>query len=237
MGRVNTAFKERLAAGEPTVLMNADHPSSGLVAALGGIGIDAIMIDAEQGNPSLSDAEEMRRAARSVGLSALVRVPTALPWMIERWLSRDLDGVVVPRLDTAAQAAQAIRDIEYCLPNDADDATIVVQIESVSAVEELDGFLALDRVDAYFIGAVDLAKSMGLRGAYRTPEAWSLIESVVDRIAGAGRRAGMIVTEADVAHWVDRGATLLYGHVNELLRIGARSWRSTAGIDAPHEDR
>lgn len=226
------SIKQKLRAGQVVSLVNADHPSSGLVASLGGIGVDAVMIDCEQGSPSLTDVEEMARAARTVGVDALVRVPSAQPWDIERHMLRGIDGVVVPRLDSAAQAVRAVADIRYCAPKDFDRKTVIVQIESARAVSELDGFLAILDIDSYFIGAVDLAKSMGYRGDYAQAAVMAVIEDTVDRITLAGRSAGMLVKETDVAYWHERGVTLLYTHVNDFIRIGARHWRRTAGIHA-----
>jgi 2-keto-3-deoxy-L-rhamnonate aldolase RhmA len=224
------SLKEKLRANEPGILVNADHPSASVVKVLGGLGVDAVMIDCEQGSPGLVDVEHMTTAARAVGLGAVVRIPSALPWVIERYVMRGIDGVVVPRLDSAAQAAAAVEELRYCTPRDFAEKTIIVQLESVAAIDDLDGFLAIAEIDSFFIGAVDLAKSMGLRGDYSRPEVLELIERTVTRIAGHGRSAGMLVKEADIAHWRAAGVTLFYGHVNEFVRLGAREWRRAAGF-------
>lgn len=229
------SIKQKLRAGQVVVLANADHPSSSLVASLGGMGVDGIMIDCEQGSPSLTDVEEMARAARSVDVDAVVRVPSAQPWDIERHMLRGIDGVVVPRLDSAHQAVRAVADIRYCAPKDFDRKTVIVQVESAQAVAELDGFLAIPEIDSYFIGAVDLAKSMGYRGDYTQDPVMAVVEETVDRVKSAGRSVGMLVKEEDVAHWHERGVTLLYTHVNDFIRIGAKQWRRTAGLAAMGE--
>jgi 2-keto-3-deoxy-L-rhamnonate aldolase RhmA len=221
-------LKDALRAGRPGVLVNPDHPSSSLVAALETMGVDAVMIDCEQGSASFVDVEEMSRAARAAGMSALVRVPAPAPWVIERYMLRGIDGVVIPRLDTAAEAAAAVEAVRYCAPRTFADTTVIVQIESRAAVAELDGFLALDEVDAYFIGPVDLSKSLGFGGDYRTPEVMAVLDQVIDRVVGAGRAVGTLVTGDDVRHWRERGVTLCYTHVNEFLRMGADEWRRRA---------
>jgi 4-hydroxy-2-oxoheptanedioate aldolase len=229
------SLKQKLRSGEAVVLANADHPSSSLVASLGGIGLDGVMIDCEQGSPSLADVEDMARAARSVRLDAIVRVPSAQPWDIERHMMRGIDGVVVPRLDSAVQVARAVADIRYCAPRDFDRKAVIVQVESLQAVAELDGFLSIPEIDSYFIGAVDLAKSMGYRGDYTRDAVMAVVEESIDRIISAGRSVGMLVKEEDVAHWYERGVTLVYTHVNDFIRIGARQWRRIAGMPAVGE--
>lgn len=230
---MNRRLKDRLARGETVSLVNPDHASSGLVAFMGTLGIDAVMIDCEQGNPGFTDVEDMTRAARLAGISAIVRIPSPEPWTIERYLMRGIDGVVVPRLDTAAQVRRVVEDIRYCTPKDFDDKAIIVQVESASALAELDGFLAVPEIDCYFIGAVDLAKSMGHRGDYRQPAVMQAMEQAIERILGHGRRVGFLVKEDDLQAWQARGVTMLYTHLNDFAAIGARQWRALAGLHDP----
>lgn len=230
-----TTIKQRLAGRETVSLINVDHPAPSLVAALAGLGIDAVMFDCEQGLPSMTDVEELSRAAREAGIDALVRVPSAQPWDIERYLLRGVDGLVIPRLDTAAQVAKALDEVRYCTQRTFDAKTIIVQIESVSAVAELDDILAVPGIDAFFIGAVDLAKTMGFKGDYSEPQVVALIGDVIDRIRAVGHNAGMLVTPADVGHWAQRGATMLYGHVNDFIRLGVADWRSRVGTTTGSE--
>lgn len=225
-------FKQKLRAGEPGVLVNPDHPSASVVAVLAGLGVDAVMIDCEQGSAGFVDVEHMMRAARGAGMSALVRIPSAMPWVVERYLMRGIDGVVVPRLESGAHVRAVVDEIRYCTPRDFDEKAIIVQVESVAAVDDLDAFLAVEEVDSYFIGAVDLAKSMGCRGDYSRPEVRETVEQTIARIVERGRSAGMLVKEDDIAHWRAAGATLFYGHVDEFVRIGAREWRRAAGLES-----
>jgi 2-keto-3-deoxy-L-rhamnonate aldolase RhmA len=225
-----TTFKQKLRSRQTVSLVNPDHACSSLVHFASGLGIDAVMLDCEQGNPSFVDVEEMTRAARLAGVASIVRIPSPEPWTIERYVMRGIDGVVVPRLDTAAQVAKAVADIRYASPKDFDRKTIIVQVESASAVNELDGFLAVPEVDCFFIGAVDLAKSMGHGGDYAQPEVMAVMDRTIERIRAQGRSVGFLVKEEDLQTWQAKGVTMLYTHINDFLRMGARAWRGLAGM-------
>ena len=146
-------------------------------------------------------------------------------------MGRGVHGIVVPRLDHAEDARRAVEDVRYCFPDSADEKTVVVQIESATAVAELDAFLAIDGIDCLFVGPVDLAKSLGYGGDFRVQEIMTVIEQTIKRIAEAGKAAGMMVKEDDVGHWRNQGASFLYNHLNDYALMGARQFNSLLVAD------
>lgn len=224
------AFKQGLRSGDVVSLVNADYASPALVEFMGGLGVDAVMIDCEQGNPSYQDVEDLGRAARVAGMAAIVRVPSPEPWTLERYLLRGVDGIVVPRLDTAAQVAKVVDDVRYVLQTNFERKSLIIQVESASAVAQLDDFLAIPEVDCFFIGAVDLSKSMGFGGSYHQhPEMLAVLDDTIARIRAKGRSVGGLVKEADVAAWRAKGVNMLYSHVNDYLMLGVKHWNALAG--------
>jgi 2-keto-3-deoxy-L-rhamnonate aldolase RhmA len=220
-----SGFKERLRSGGPVVVMIPDHPSPSLVEFIGKLGVDAVMIDTEQGSPDVESVENMARAAKVAGITALVRIFSPEPWVIERYLFRGVHGLVVPRLDNADQARKVVEAVRYCFPRDHEEKIVVVQIETAEAVADLDRFLAIEGVDCFFIGSVDLSKSLGHEGDYQHPAVRKVLADTVARITAAGRAAGMMVKEADVAEWRRRGVAFHYTHLNEYAALGARAFR------------
>src|SRR5262245_27719951 len=114
-------FKEKLRAGATVKVVNPDYSSGALVEFLGraGLGIDAVMLDTEQGSTSAAEVEDMARAARAADLCSLVRVFAPEPWAIERLMFRGVDGIVVPRLDRAGDARRVVEAVRYCFPTDS----------------------------------------------------------------------------------------------------------------------
>ena len=219
-------FKRKLQGGAPVSVINIDyaHPALMEFLARPELRLDAVMLDAEQGSMDFESLESLARVARLSGLCVLVRIFSPEPWVIERMLLRGVDGIIVPRLDSAEQARAVIENVRYCDPQDADDKVVVVQIESAAAHAGLDAFLATDGIDAYFIGPVDLSRSMGHGGDYSVASVQAAIDDILQRTHAAGRVAGTMVKPGDADQWVARGARFLYFHVNDWLQIGARSF-------------
>ncbi len=142
---------------------------------------------------------------------------------------RGLDGLVVPRLDTAAQAQGVVDALSYCFPKTHHEKLLVVQIESRAALDDLAGFLGVDGIDVYMIGPVDLAKSLGYAGDYRRPEVQAAIDQTIAKIREAGKAAGILVERDHVARYRDRGVQFLNAHANAFLSRGARDFADLLG--------
>ena len=74
------------------------------------VGFDFAIIDCEHGPMSPAEIEPMLRAAEAGGITALVRVPANDPSTILRYLDVGAMGVMVPHVDSAAEAARAARE-------------------------------------------------------------------------------------------------------------------------------
>lgn len=226
-------FKEKLRAGPVTVL-NPDYPSPALVEHLGRpeLGLDAVMVDLEQGSADMERLEDMARAARLAGLCSLARVFSPESWVIERVMLRGVDGIVVPRLDAPEQFRQLVRDVRYCFPRDHESKVVVAQVESRAAYDRYDEILAVEGIDVFFVGPVDLSKSMGHGGDYSAPEVQAAIEDICRRTLAAGRKTGILVKPGNAQDWRRRGVSFLYFHLNDWIGLGARDFPLGRAKDA-----
>ncbi len=223
------SFKHKLERGEPVLVINPDHPSPSLVEFLGRLPVDAVWIDCEQGSADFESVENMTRAARVNSLVSLVRIFSPEEWVIERYMGRGVDGIVVPRLETAAQAMDVVKAVRYCYPKNHQEKIIVAQIETRSALETLDEFLRVDGIDVYFIGPVDLAKSLGFEGDFRRPQVQEAINAAIEKIRSADKVAGILVDRENTRGYVDKGVGFLYGHANDFLALGAEYFARKMG--------
>ncbi|HET9576691.1 MAG TPA: aldolase/citrate lyase family protein [Usitatibacter sp.] len=218
-------FKDKLHRG-PVTVVNPDYPAPGLVEFLGRpeLGVDAVMIDLEQGSADIERVEDMARAARLGGLCSLVRIFSPEAWVIERVMLRGVDGIVVPRLEAPQQFRQVVNDVRYCFPKTYESKILVAQIESRAAYERLDEILAIEGIDVFFIGPVDLSKSMGHAGDYSGPELTATMDDICRRAQASGRASGILVKPGDPQDWRRRGVSFLYFHVNDWILLGAREF-------------
>lgn len=209
-------IKEKLLRGEPAVMVNVNHPAPGLVEVLAKGGADAIFIDCELGPHSLTDVENLVRAAHLAGLSAILRPDNAESWRLARFLARDIDGLMIPHVEGRGAAAKLVEILRYFRADDHADKLLVIMIESLEGLESLPEILATDGVDAVFCGSGDLGKSMGYTDK-RHPAVQAKVAEIMATVARAGKAPGRFVRFDDLESCMQGGARLLYIHANHFI--------------------
>src|SRR5579863_10204142 len=100
-------FRSRLAAREPLYGAWSTIPSPLSVRPLAATGLDYVVIDLQHGGATETDLPAMTMAIRLAGSTPVARVRHAHPADIGRALDLGCEGVIVPNIDSAAQARQA----------------------------------------------------------------------------------------------------------------------------------
>lgn len=221
--RVNHV-RRRLKAGEPSVGSWLSLPSPEAARFLGQLGFDWLTVDTEHQPIDARTAAQMFAAVAAGGGAPLARVA----WNHGRDVKHVLDcgawGIVVPMVNDRAEAEAAVAAARYppvgtrsvggslhALTFDTDAATyyqraneeilVVLQAESVAAVENAEEILSVPGVDAVFIGPNDLMASMGMTPAMesddrRFVEALEHVRRTANRF---GVAAGIHVADAEAA--------------------------------------
>ena len=216
MAALRNALKDRLARGEVAASMTVRLVSDPAVALLArSAGFDSIYVDLEHGPFSIETAARICVAAQEAGLAPLVRVPARGP----EWISRVLDGgamgVIVPHVDSAAEAREAVAAAMYpplgrrsaagALPQfgfrgppqaeamrAANAATmVVVQLETATAIVAAEEILAVEGVDMALLGANDLLADIGAPGDFDDPRLMEAYARVIEACRRLGRHAGV----------------------------------------------
>ncbi|RYF24569.1 MAG: aldolase [Comamonadaceae bacterium] len=203
-------LKQRLLDGEPLLATYVKTTSHQTVEVLASTGLDAIVLDAEHAPFGPESLDRALLASRACGLPALVRVPHVRADAIQQALDMGAAGVVVPRVDSAAIATHVVRASRYIggrgfsaspraggygqremaeLMRVSDTQTaVIVQIESMDAVEEAAAIAAVPGVDCLFVAPADLAVSMGAHSL-----ADPRVAEALARVCEAGRQAGRAI--------------------------------------------
>jgi 4-hydroxy-2-oxoheptanedioate aldolase len=221
---------------------------------------DYVCVDLQHGQAGYAELPGMLQAMRAAGRAPLARVVWNDPPAIMRALDVGACGVVVPMVNSAAEAAAAaaacrfppngsrswgpmwaaIRADGAPHPEDQDAAVLCfVMVETQAAVDALEEIVRAPGVDGVYIGPNDLALGCGLgRATYRdSPAVDELLQRVVDTCREAGIVAGLHCSDVDMAaHWAGRGARLLNAGQDIGLLAGAleRQWAalgSATGTD------
>lgn len=224
---MTSKIKEKLSRGEVAIAVNLGGDNPDIVEHLARLGADVAFIDCERTGIGLDAATDLIRAARAAGLPCVVRSWSRAPEVLVRYLDRKADGIVVPHIDSAEEAASVVDVVRYACGAAAASKLVFVQIETKAAVKAIDAMAAVPGVDAFLIGPNDLSYEMtGTRGA-RTAEVEQAIEHVAARLRHAGRAFGMPARLNEIARFRSLGATLLYYPVEWLLERGLDELKRT----------
>lgn len=198
-----------MTAGQAPALMHVATASMSVVEAALAAGYDGVMIDLQHGEVGLDQACAMLRAVPRGNPHLYARLASLDAGAAGRLLDSGARGIVAPTVETEEQARALVaaakyppvggrslgpsrpalyEGTDYCAAGNA-AVSAVVQIETAAGVDAADRILAVDGVDAVYIGPADLAVSYGLPG--RPDWADGPVADAVAKVAAAARRAGV----------------------------------------------
>jgi 2-dehydro-3-deoxyglucarate aldolase/4-hydroxy-2-oxoheptanedioate aldolase len=216
------SFRDRVLAGETLFGLFLDLASPASAELCAAAGYDWLLVDLEHGAATESDLLGLLHAIDAGGDSVpLVRPQSGERIRIGRALDVGAVGIMVPRLDSAEQAREAVSFLRYPPTGIRGVATRVrgaglgavahgdvqrlndrvlgiIQIESVGGLRDADAIAAIDGVDVLFVGPADLSHSLGVPGRFDSPEYGSALEHVVAACRAHGKAAGILVYDTAV---------------------------------------
>ena len=245
--RPNT-MKKALHEGHTVICMQPHFSSPELVEFLGYLGYDGIFIDAEHGVVGVERAQEMVRAADVANVATVIRVPANDPAVILGYLESGVGGVLVPHVNSAADAEVAVRAVKFAplgtrgahpatraanygltqssleYFRQANHETMVgVMIEEIQALEGLDEILTVPGLDLCVIGPGDLSMSMGYPGQPDHPAVREQIGLALQRILASGVAAGTTASDGRAVRFIfEQGFRFAIVNAAKLLAAHAR---------------
>jgi 2-keto-3-deoxy-L-rhamnonate aldolase RhmA len=210
-------------------------------------GFDFIYDDMEHSGFSIETVGDLCSVAIAHGLIPIVRPPAKLPHLLTRPLEVGGMGLLLPHVDTAEEAREAVRAVKFpplgargfnvqtvhsgfkaADPKEyaraANEATLlIVQIESRQGMRNLNRILDVDGIDGAVIGRGDLSADLGLIGQTNHPQVVRHVETMIAACQRHQKIPGLLVPDlASATHWIDRGIRLVpYSNEVSLLMNSA----------------
>lgn len=192
-------------------------PVPALVEVVGRVGFDFIILDGEHGGFTSESLEECMRAADTVKLPTVVRIPEINPWHIQMALDAGAQAVQVPAVETPEQARLIVSASHFppkgrrgfgsttraagygfiprsqVIRTATAATTVIIQVETRKGVERLSDILAVDGVDMVFLGTNDLSLDYGYESP-ADPDMLPLVQEMIRTIRESGKMCGVHAT-------------------------------------------
>jgi 4-hydroxy-2-oxoheptanedioate aldolase len=243
-------FKRGLKAGRQQIGFWAALASPVSMEVVAGAGFDWIVIDAEHGPNDVPTVLSQLQAAGSGTAHVVVRPAWNDPVLFKRYLDIGVQTLLVPYVQTAAEAALAVAATRYPprgvrgfaaatrasgfgrIPNYhtrfEEELCVLVQVETRVALANIEAIAKVDGIDGVFIGPGDLSADLGQVGNPNHVDVQAAIEEAVRRIQAAGNVAGILTPDERLAkHYLELGC--LFTAVGSDVGILARGTEQLAG--------
>jgi 4-hydroxy-2-oxoheptanedioate aldolase len=212
-------LRQKLAAGQTVIgpLLQEIPSSPELAEFLMAAGFDYVIVDGEHGGASTETCRELVRAAEAMGGCALARVPNADPARILAFLDQGVQGIVLSHCRGVEEAEALVRAVKYpprgirgaasgsraarygyggpvrdhVLTSNAETMCFGL-IEDPEAVPQIKEMLAIDGFDGCFLGAGDMALSLGFE-YFGGPSTHRSVQALIDQVRDETLAAGKLV--------------------------------------------
>lgn len=239
--------KKLLKEGKPVIGITITAASPEIAAQSASMGFDFLWIEMEHSPITLETARNMILATRGLKAIPFIRVPVNELWTAKRALDSGALGVVFPFTSTPELARQAVASAKYPplgrrgsgpalatfrwpAPEGYADfadknAMVIVIVEEASAVDKIEEIAATPGIDVLFIGANDLAYSLGLRGNQDHPKHREALRKIIDAAKKHNLPVGRpVANAAQIQEGIKQGFTFFQGPSDMvLLRTGAEN--------------
>lgn len=215
------AMKEKMRRGEPSIgsWLSMAHPSIAEILAMAGY--EWIVVETEHTAIDLSEVLRLLIAIEQRGALPLVRLAWNDPIQAKAVLDSGAAGVLVPMINTKADAELAVQMTKYpplgyrgvglaraqgygmhfdeYVRTANDDSLLLVMIEHKDAVANIEEILSVPGIDGTFIGPYDLSMSLGIPGQITHPDVVAAKQRVLDATLAHGLIAGIHFVQPSTA--------------------------------------
>jgi 2-dehydro-3-deoxyglucarate aldolase/4-hydroxy-2-oxoheptanedioate aldolase len=166
-------------------------------------------------------------ASRGLPVRPMVRVPTAGYIWIARALDAGAEGIMVPMVESVAQAQEVVEAAHYppqgrrgaafgfahdhyksgSVAEKIEHANnrnlVIVQIESERGVQDVDAIAAVEGVDVLWVGHFDLSNFLGIPGQFDSPVFNDAVDAVVAAAKRHNKALGFMAGDSKWIEWAN----------------------------------
>jgi 4-hydroxy-2-oxoheptanedioate aldolase len=240
---MSNKVKEKLQAGGVATIVGGHSQIGDTIDFVGPLGFDGFWLEAEHGPVSWHQLGDLSRACDLWGLASVLRLHANEPGLITRALDRGVNGIVIPHVNTKAEAERMVQAAKFApigqrgmyrgrrgynnpdyFTTANDETLLIVLIEEMQAIENLAEILTVDHIDVFFIAPSDLAQTMGYVGQPTHPEVVKVVEAGLRQITAAGRVAGTLSIDAYLEQYLQAGARCFLTSLDAWITDGAQRY-------------
>ena len=235
---MNTTFSERLRKGEKLYGTLIVSTSPQWAENFAKMGLDFVFIDTEHIAIERTTLAWMCQTYRALNLNPIVRILSPNPYLACAALDGGACGIIAPYVETVHEAKELVgavklRPIKGKKLQDALDGsvpfpenlskytqkaaakrTLILNIESVEAMNNLDDILSVEGIDGILIGPHDLSTSLNIPEDYKNPKFNDAVRDILQRARARGLGAGIhfIMGQQNIElelNWIEAGANFI----------------------------
>jgi 4-hydroxy-2-oxoheptanedioate aldolase len=242
-------FKRALLAGTPPLGVWLMSGAPATAEALGCAGFDFVVVDMEHVPIDTPQMIDLLRTIAGTPASPVTRIPWNDMVVVKRALDAGAQSLMFPYVQNAEEAKRAVAYTRYppdgvrgvaamhrasrysTVPNylklAADELCVIVQIETLAALEELEAIAAVPGVDSIFVGPGDLSASMGFLGDIANAEVQGKLRWAATECRRLSKPCGIVGPNPEMVarflaygySWVAIGSdmSLMVGRAQEWL--------------------
>jgi 4-hydroxy-2-oxoheptanedioate aldolase len=222
------AFKHDLAAGKLQIGLWSSLCSNIAAEIISDSGFDWILLDTEHSPNEIPALVSQLQAMQASKTTPIIRPAWNDAVLAKRALDIGAQTLLFPYVQNAEEARAAVASTRYppqgirgvsvaarasrygrtpgYLTKANGEMCVLVQVETRSALSELEAIAEIEGVDGVFIGPSDLAASLGHLGNPQHPEVQAAIKDAVTRLKKVGKPAGMLTgNEEEARRYIDWG--------------------------------
>ncbi len=222
------AFKHALAAGKLQIGLWSSLCSNIAAEVISDSGFDWILLDTEHSPNEIPDLVGQLQAVQRGTATPIIRPAWNDAVLAKRCLDIGAQTLLFPYVQNAEEAKRAVASTRYppegirgvsvaarasrygrvpgYLGKANSEICVLVQVETRSALDQLEAIAKVDGVDGVFIGPSDLAASLGHIGNPQHAEVQAAIKDAVTRLKTLGKPAGILTgNEEEVRRYIDWG--------------------------------